>query len=137
MSDNPAIDRGNAIDWSKTAGDYSTWRPNYPDRFFRILAMFGVGLSGQRILDLGTGVGFLALRFAQAGAHTTGVDIADGQIQEARRRAETLGLSAEFHTSPAEETGLRPASFDVVTSSQTWLYFDKSRVIEEVKRCLK
>jgi len=52
------IDRGNPIDCGKTSKDYSAWRPNYPDRFFDVLAAFGVGLTGQRILDLGTCLNF-------------------------------------------------------------------------------
>src|SRR5947207_10798431 len=56
-----SIDGDNLIDWGRTSADYSRWRPNYPDRFFDALMCFGVGLQGQRILDLGTGVGFLAL----------------------------------------------------------------------------
>jgi SAM-dependent methyltransferase len=133
MSD---IDDGNVIDWGKTSRDYTRWRPNYPDRFFQLLTSFGIGLPGQRILDLGTGVGFLALRFAQAGAAVTGVDIAAGQIHEARRRSEALHVNAQFLVAPAENTGLPSHSFDVVTASQSWLYFDTNRVIEEVKRLL-
>ena len=131
-----AQDGDNVIDWGKTSADYSAWRPNYPDRFFDLLKAFGVGLPGQRILDLGTGVGFLALRFAQAGALSTGVDIAHEQIQEARRRADSLGVAAEFSVATAEETGLPTGAFDVVTASQSWLYFDSARVIAEVKRLL-
>jgi SAM-dependent methyltransferase len=129
-------DGDNIIDWGKTSADYSTWRPNYPERFFELLKTLGVGLPGQRILDLGTGVGFLALRFAQDGALSTGVDIAHEQIHTARSRAESLGVAAEFHVAAAEETGLPSGSFDVVTASQSWLYFDKARVIAEVKRLL-
>jgi SAM-dependent methyltransferase len=131
-----AHDGDNVIDWGKTSADYSTWRPNYPDRFFDLLKTFGVGLPGQRTLDLGTGVGFLALRFSQAGALSTGIDNAQEQIQAARHRAESLGVAAQFHVAAAEETGLPTASFDVVTASQSWLYFDKERVIAEVKRLL-
>jgi SAM-dependent methyltransferase len=127
----------NVIDWGKTSGDYSKWRPNYPDRFFNALALFGVGLRGQRILDLGTGVGFLALRFAQSSARVTGVDISREQIEEARRRAVSLGVTADFRIARAEDTGLATASFDVITASQSWLYFDKERAIPEVHRLLK
>jgi SAM-dependent methyltransferase len=135
---NPAnIDGGCPVDWGKTSKDYSAWRPNYPDRFFDALAVFGVGLTGQHILDLGTGVGFLALRFAQQGCDVTGVDIAEGQILEARNRAQSLGLATEFRIAPAEDTGLGAASFDAITASQSWLYFDNDRTIKEVKRLLK
>jgi SAM-dependent methyltransferase len=131
------IDGGNTLDWGKTSADYSAWRPNYPDRFYTSLALLGVGLPGQHILDLGTGVGFLALRFAQQHCDVTGVDISAGQIEEARRRAQSLGLTADFLVAPAEDTGLPSAPFDAITASQSWLYFDKEKAIREVKRLLK
>ncbi|MCH8841303.1 MAG: hypothetical protein IH831_11660, partial [Planctomycetes bacterium] len=70
-------DGGREIDWSRTSADYSEHRPDYPDAFYERLAERGVGLPGQRILDLGTGVGFLAQRFAQAGAIVAGIYIAE------------------------------------------------------------
>ena len=137
MPNIPGIDGGRSFDWGKTSGDYSAWRPNYPDRFYDLLRTLQVGVPGQRILDLGTGVGFLALQFARAGALVTGIDIAPEQIDEARRRGASLGVAAEFLIVPAEETRLPPASFDVITASQSWLYFDKARAIPEVKRLLR
>lgn len=131
-----SVDGGNAIDWGRTSQDYSIHRPNYPARFFDLLGLLGVGLPGQRILDLGTGVGFLAERLAQRGALVTGVDIAAPQIEEATRRLTHAGLPAQFYVRPAEDTGLPASSFDVVTASQSWLYFDPSRAVTEVKRVL-
>jgi SAM-dependent methyltransferase len=125
------------VDWGGTSRDYSLWRPNYPERFFKLLKTLEVGLPGQHILDLGTGVGFLALRFAQLGAFVTGVDISHEQIQEAKRRTESLQLRVNFHVVPAEDTDLPSSSFDVITASQSWLYFDQLRAIAEVKRLLK
>jgi SAM-dependent methyltransferase len=132
-----AKDGDNVIDWGKTSRDYAAWRPNYPELFYDLLATFGVGLPGQRILDLGTGVGFLALRFARRGAQPVGIDVSADQITEARRLAEAAGQAVEFHVSSAEHTGLPSGLFDVVTASQAWLYFDKTRVVPEVKRLLK
>jgi len=130
------IDGGNQVDWGKTSLDYSTWRPNYPDRFYALLKTLGIGVAGQRILDLGTGVGFLALRFAENGALVTGIDIAQGQIDEARRRSADSGIHADFLRVPAEDTGLPSSSFDVIAASQSWLYFETKRAIAEVKRLL-
>ncbi len=131
-----ALASASQIDWGRTSQDYSTWRPNYPDRFFNLLTVMGLGLHGQRILDLGTGVGFLAAKFAQAGAIVTAVDISPEQITEARRRAEALGVRVDFLVAAAEDTSLPSGSFDVITASQSWLYFDKARMIPEVKRLL-
>lgn len=133
----PARDGDRSIDWGRTSADYATWRPNYPDEFYERLAAIGIGVPGQRILDLGTGVGFLALSFARRGAMVTGVDIAEGQIRQARDSTEQLGLDIDFRVAPAEQTGLPDRAFDAVTASQSWLYFDHQRVVPEVKRLLR
>lgn len=125
------------IDWGRTSEDYSTHRPNYPDQFYDLLRCFSIGTPGQTMLDLGTGVGFLAQRFAEAGALVTGVDVSEGQTAEAARRCSGMVTPPRFLCRPAEDTGLPDASVDVVTASQSWLYFDAARTISEVKRVLR
>ncbi|MCA9053459.1 MAG: class I SAM-dependent methyltransferase [Planctomycetaceae bacterium] len=132
----PSHDGPRSIDWGRTSVDYSDWRPDYPDEFYVRLKSLGVGLSGQAILDLGTGVGFLAARFASQGASVVGVDVAEGQIDAARRRAHDSGCTIDFCVAAAEETGLPDAAFDVISASQCWLYFDRERMIAEVCRLL-
>jgi SAM-dependent methyltransferase len=132
-----AIDPGREIDWGRTSQDYAEWRPDYPPEFYERLVGAGIGLPGQRILDLATGVGFLALRFARGGSVVTGIDVSEGQIRQARETAAARNLAVEFAVAPAEETGLPGATFDVVTASQCWLYFDRERAIGEVRRLLK
>lgn len=136
MHDLPIIDKGRSIDWGLTSEDYAQWRPNYPPCFYERLAALGVGLPGQRILDLATGVGFLARNFAKRGADVTGIDIAQGQVEGAQKAAQAEGLEIRFFQAPAEDTGLDSKSFDVITASQCFPYFDKSKVIPEVKRLL-
>lgn len=133
----PGKDGDRAIDWGRTSSDYATWRPNYPEEFYDRLAAIGIGTSGQRILDLGTGVGFLAISFARRGAIVTGIDIAEGQIQQARESAEQQGLEIDFRVAPAEQTGLPEGAFNAITASQCWLYFEHARAIAEVKRLLR
>lgn len=130
-------DGNRQIDWGRTSADYSEHRPNYPRSFYDRLAALGVGLPGQHILDLGTGTGFLALEFARRGASVTGVDIATGQIEQARRDADRQGLPVRFECAPAEETKLPDKSFEVITASQCWPYFDRTRMISEVRRLLR
>ena len=116
----PFRDGDRQIDWGRTSEDYAAWRPNYPDEFYERLATISIGIPGQQILDLGTGVGFLALSFARRGAVVTGVDVAEGQIQQARDSAAQLGLDIDFRIAPAEQTGLPDRAFDVITASQSW-----------------
>ncbi len=131
-----AKDEGREIDWGRTSGDYARFRPGYPPSFFDRLAALGVGVSGQRILDLGTGTGVLAREFARRGSIVTGVDVSAEQVGAARALAAHEGLDLRLLAAPAEETGLPSASFDVLSASQCWLYFDRTRMIPEVRRLL-
>lgn len=131
------VDGSRQINWGRTSGDYAAWRPDYPPEFYRRLLAGGVGRRGQRIIDLGTGVGFLARQFARQGCVVTGVDISEGQIRTAIREAASEALSIDFLARPAERTGLPAASADAVTASQCWLYFDQSAAIREVRRLLR
>ena len=47
--------RVNTVDFGKTASDYRTHRAGFPPETFDRLEGLGVGLAGQKIVDLGTG----------------------------------------------------------------------------------
>ena len=55
------------VEFGRTARDYGRYRAGFPDLLFEELAARGVGLAGQRVLDLGTGTGSLARGFARRG----------------------------------------------------------------------
>jgi len=129
-------DRGRQIDWGKTSEDYAVFRPGYPESFFRKLAALDIGLPGQRILDLGTGTGVLAREFAKQGCRVTGIDVAENQIAAAQRLAAEQNVVVTVLRKPSEDTGLPDHSFDIITASQSWLYFDMNRAIPEVLRLL-
>lgn len=131
-----SVDGGNAIDWGKTSTDYAAYRSGPPASFFRRLAALDVGLSGQRVLDLGTGTGVIARQLARQGASVVGIDVAGEQVGAAARLAREEGLDARFVCGPAEAAPFRAGSFDVVTANQCWLYFDEARMIPEVARVL-
>ncbi len=131
-----AIDAGRSADWGRTSEDYAQFRPDPPDSLFHKLQVHGVGLPGQRILDLGTGTGALARRFAMQGCSAAGADIADGQIDAARRLAADAGLNIAFEVAPAECIPFASNQFDVVTANQCWIYFDAVRTTPELLRVL-
>jgi SAM-dependent methyltransferase len=133
----PAVVPGAGLDWNATAHDYLAHRSGYPESFFRLLKAIGIGLEGQDILDLGTGTGALALPFARQGVRVVGVDASEQQLGAARSAAARKGLAVELQFALAEETGLPDASFDVVTASMCWAYFDAPRMVDEVLRLLR
>ncbi len=131
------IDSGKGFDWGKTTQDYQKYRAGYPPKFYEVLKTLGIGLEGQRILDLGTGTGELALNFASQGAQVTGIDISEEQIEQARQNARDQELNIDFQAIRAEDVSFTYESFDAITASMCWLYFDKDVVIPLVKRLLK
>jgi SAM-dependent methyltransferase len=124
------------IDFGKTAQDYGRYRAGFPPALFDRLKTFGVGLRGQRVLDLGTGTGTLARGFALRGCHVTGLDPSIPLTEEAKRLDREAEVSVSYVIAKAEQTGLPDASFDVVTAGQCWHWFDRPRAAQEVRRLL-
>ncbi len=131
------IDGGRPIDWSRTSTDYATHRPGPPPRLYDLLAALGIGGAGQRVLDLGTGTGVVAREVARRGATVSGVDIAAGQIAAARAAAAAERVAVDFVVAAAESCPFADASFDAITASQCWMYFDVERTLAEVRRLLR
>jgi SAM-dependent methyltransferase len=77
---------------------------------------------GKRWLDIGTGAGAVALAAARAGAEVTGLDLAPGLIESARRRAAEEGLDVRFDVGDAETLPYEDASFDAVSSSMGLIF---------------
>lgn len=72
---------------------------------------------GERWLDLACGAGAIAFRAARAGADVTGLDLAPGLIEAARRRAREQGLDVEFEVGDCEALPYADGAFEVVSSS--------------------
>lgn len=133
----PIVDNGKEIDWGKTSGDYSKYRDIYPDEFYQKLYVLGVGVEGQRILDLGTGTGVIPRTLSRYGAKFVGADISKEQIDAAIVLSKGNGLNIEWKVCSAEDTRMPDNSFDIITACQCWWYFDKSKIVPEIIRILK
>lgn len=121
------------IDFGATADDYSRYRTSFPPELFAQLAQRRIGLSGQRIVDVGTGTGVLARPFAAAGCVVTGVDISTELLAQARKLD---GDTVTYVSGTAEDTGLPAGEWDVLTAGQCWHWFDRPRALAEARRLL-
>jgi ubiquinone/menaquinone biosynthesis C-methylase UbiE len=138
MVQREGFDNGRDIDWGKTSEDYAKYRPGPPASLYRILENVGVGLPGQKVLDQGTGTGVFGRQLAKQGCHVVGTDISENQIHFAKELAKKDGLNnIKFQVSPAEINPFADQSFDIISASQCFIYFDKSKWIPEAKRLLK
>jgi SAM-dependent methyltransferase len=126
-----------SIDFGRTAEDYARHRAGFPAELFeRLAASFGVGLPGQRVVDLGTGTGSLARGFARRGCEVIGIDAAERLLEQARALDRDAGVTVRYLTARAEETGLDDGSADVVTAGQAWHWFERARAARDARRVL-
>lgn len=94
---------------------------------------------GQRLLEVGCGIGTDLVRFAKGGARVTGVDLAQTAIDLARKNFELNGVAAEeLRVANGEALPYPDASFDVVYGHGVIQYTsDAPLLIGEMHRVLK
>lgn len=93
---------------------------------------------GERVLEVGCGIGTDALRFARSGALVTGIDLTEEAICQSRARFALYGLPGRFEVMDAEQLAFPEASFDVVYSFGVLHHTpDTQRAIHEVHRVLR
>jgi len=129
------IDHGRAFDWGRASEDYAKYRDIYPASFYAKLREAGIGLAGQRVLDLGTGTGVLPRAMYSHGARFTGVDISPEQIEQAR--ALSAGMEIEYIAAPAEDIDFTAGSFDAAAAITCFWYMDRDVVLLKLHGMLK
>jgi ubiquinone/menaquinone biosynthesis C-methylase UbiE len=96
---------------------------------------------GMDVLDVGCGVGSIALDLAPALApgRVVGIDADSEQIETARRSAAERGIeNIEFVTSSVYELPFAEATFDVVYANAVLMYVrDQVRALAEMRRVLR
>lgn len=83
--------------------------------FIEPFARFGE-TRGQRVLEIGVGLGADHQRFAEAGALLDGIDLTQRAIDHTRRRLELFGLRSSLATGDAESLRFGSDHFDLVYS---------------------
>lgn len=93
---------------------------------------------GKRVLDVGSGNGYVLGKYAQEGAHVSGIDITPTGIDLCRRRFDNLGLRGDFRVAQAEQLPFEDASFDCVCSMGVLHHVpDTVQAVAEIHRVLK
>lgn len=83
---------------------------------------------GQRVLDVGTGSGSVAVAAAVVGAEVVGVDITDAWFGEAHSRADAAGVQLDLRLGDAEALPVQDGSFDMVLSSFAVIFAPRHEV---------
>ena len=91
--------------------------------------------KGDRVLDLATGTGEVALRAARAGGIVTGIDVAEPMLAKARERAVEEGIEITFDLGDVEYLPYEDGCFDVVASNFGVVFApDHANVASELAR---
>jgi ubiquinone/menaquinone biosynthesis C-methylase UbiE len=110
--------------YSRRSFDYDNgdWHPYIAHR----LVEYSQLCPGQRVLDIATGTGMVAIEAAQIvgiEGRVIGIDISIGMIEQAKRKVETLGLgNVEFQLADAEALNFPDNSFDCIFCSSALIW---------------
>jgi len=118
--------------------------PNSKARAARLLLKWmGPCRPGQRVLDVGTGEGFLAFRAADQGCSALGIDsgsfdYSKDSVDKARQKAAGRGGQVEFLRRSVTDLRASNESFDYVISSQAiHCMSNQQRCVKAIHRLLK
>ncbi|MFD0204370.1 MULTISPECIES: SAM-dependent methyltransferase [Saccharothrix] len=97
--------------------------------------------AGQRVLDVGCGLGAPARRLARAcGVEVVGISTSPVMVREATVRARAAGLDGQvrFEVADAEALPFEDASFDAAWAIESLVHMaDRPRVFREIGRVLR
>jgi SAM-dependent methyltransferase len=111
----------------------ATWK--VPAQFFKAHVE---SWSGQRVLEIGVGMGADFIRFAKAKARICGIDISQRSLGLARQNAEVNGIAPILLSADGESLPLPDESFDLVYSWGVLHHTaDIERALREIHRVLR
>ncbi|MFM6925510.1 MAG: class I SAM-dependent methyltransferase [Ferruginibacter sp.] len=116
--------------FSDIAGNYATWRPEYPQELFTYLS--SLSTEHNKALDCGTGNGQAAKLLAKIYNEVYATDISESQLKHA------VALpNIHYSISAAEKTSFPDKYFDMICAAQAVHWFDHEIFYKEVERILK
>lgn len=92
----------------------------------------------KEVLDVGTGTGFLAILLSELEHRCTGIDISEGMMSVARKKAAENNLDIKFCTGDAENLSIEDNRYDVVINRHLlWTIPHPEKALQEWIRVLK
>jgi ubiquinone/menaquinone biosynthesis C-methylase UbiE len=93
---------------------------------------------GLRVLDVGSGTGFLSLLLAEMGNAVDGIDIAPAMVERAQQKAAERGLSATFSLGDAEALNAADSIYDLLVERHVlWTLPHPAEALVKWRRVLR
>jgi ubiquinone/menaquinone biosynthesis C-methylase UbiE len=94
--------------------------------------------TGKKVLDVGSGNGYVLAKYAAEGAEVFGIDITEAGIDLCRKRFENLGLQGNFQVADAQDIPFPDNTFDCVCSMGVLHHVPNTqKALDEIYRVLK
>lgn len=107
-----------------------------PNPFEELMAV--EQLAGQRVLEIGCGLGFHSKMLVRAGAEVSAVDLSLASVMATKKRLEQAGLQADVRQMDAEALEFASGSFDMVWSWGAIHHSSRTgRIVREIERVLR
>ena len=112
-------------------------RKNYEHRY-RLIDTESAKFPGGRVLEIGCGVGWESIAWAQNGMDIHSIDLSPAAIELAQKNFEHNHLKGDLRLGNAEDLPFEDESFDIVTSLGVLHQTESTeRAVSEVYRVLK
>jgi len=93
-------------------------------------------MEGTKVLDLGCGVGTLAIILAQKGFYTIGLDLSEHAIKQAKENAEKLNVwNIDFVVASSDSSVFQPNSFDVIIAADIFEHLPPGVLEQTLMNC--
>ncbi|MDQ1255336.1 MAG: hypothetical protein QG646_4615, partial [Euryarchaeota archaeon] len=121
--------------FDKSPGHYAASKEE--EEAWKLLLRSKLG-DAKKVLDVGSGTGFLSLMLGDMGYEVVGVDLSEKMIALASAKAKKKGFSIDFHQDDAEQLGFENNSFDaIVNRAVLWTLPHPDIAVREWMRVLR
>ena len=119
------------------AAFYAVGRPAYPPAFVASVAQAAGLTRKDRILDLGTGPGVLALAFAPHVRSVLALDPEPEMLAVAREAVAAAGVAVEVCEGSSETLGPELGAFRAVTMGRSFHWMDRPATLDRLDRIVE
>jgi ubiquinone/menaquinone biosynthesis C-methylase UbiE len=116
------------------AAPYERFRLAYPKRLIARLAALMDLKEGDAVLDLGSGPGFLAVPFAQAGLNVTAADPEPDMLDAAAAAAESAGVALQLWQGGSFDLTAAMGPYRLVAIGRAFHWMDRAATLAMLDR---